>query len=71
MSTTTEYFRQAELALASYATLYPGISDEIYINALIDDGDGMTPTQAAAFATNWRVIDQYDGMVEESSKGNP
>ncbi|WP_320055887.1 hypothetical protein [Desulfuromonas thiophila] len=66
MSTTTDYFQQAELALASYATLYFEISGKDYTDALKDNGDGMSQKQAETFTTNWRVIDQYDGKVEET-----
>lgn len=52
------YFEQAELALASYATLLPGISGTAYRNALTDDSVGMSPAQAERFAEKWRVIDQ-------------
>lgn len=58
MSTITEYYRQAELALASYSTLYYGISDDTYIDALKRGSKGMTQVQAQTFASNWRVIDQ-------------
>ena len=60
MKTTTEFYRQAELALASYSTLYSGISDIEYIQALQNDNKGMSPTQTLDFAANWTVIDQYN-----------
>ncbi|MCM8857976.1 MAG: lipase family protein [Candidatus Thiodiazotropha sp.] len=42
------------------------MSFDPYIRALEQDGDGMSPTQARDFADNWRVLDQYDGRVEET-----
>ncbi len=56
MSNLTEYFKNSELALAAYADLSQGTPD---IDELYDDGKGMSPTQAARFASRWRVVDQY------------
>ncbi|MBU0498957.1 MAG: hypothetical protein KJ558_00775 [Gammaproteobacteria bacterium] len=61
MNQISEYFVQSELALAAYATLN---SAEPNQSELIDAG--MSATQASDFATRWRVIDQYDGKVEET-----
>ena len=58
MSTITESFKQAELALAAYSTLVPGISGKPYTDTLENDA-GMSALQAAAFASKWAVIDQY------------
>lgn len=52
--TIENYFEQAQLSFASYATLVNEIPD---IPALTDVG--MSPIQAADFAANWRVVDQY------------
>ncbi len=35
MSIITEYYKEAELALAAYANLTPDIVDDLYIDALI------------------------------------
>lgn len=59
MNNVASYFEQAELAFAAYFNLSPGMAIDDYELALRDDGDGMTPTQAAAFASRWEVIDQY------------
>lgn len=59
MSTIMESYKQAELALAAYSNLMPGMTMDAYITALRDGGQGMTPTQAAAFATAYMVVDQY------------
>lgn len=59
MSTTTDYFVQAELSLAAYSQLYRGISTNDYINALIDQGRGMSTDQAARFAQTYSVAAQY------------
>ncbi|SEA82077.1 Ca2+-binding protein, RTX toxin-related [Desulfuromusa kysingii] len=64
MNTITEYYRQSELALASYSTLYYGISDDAYLDALKRGVDGMSQTQAETFASNWRVIDQLPNTAE-------
>ncbi|MDP1735625.1 MAG: hypothetical protein Q8L44_14795, partial [Sulfuritalea sp.] len=61
MSTIHEMHVQAELALAAYANLTFGISGQNYIAALQQQGEGMSPTQAAAFAERWTVVDQYAG----------
>ncbi|MCU7837979.1 MAG: lipase family protein, partial [Candidatus Thiodiazotropha sp. (ex Troendleina suluensis)] len=63
MSNITDYFTQAELALAAYADLQPGIPN---IDRLQMDGDGMSLTQSEDFAKRWRVLDQHDGRVEET-----
>lgn len=49
------YVTQAELALASYANLTTTRPDEA---AMVDAG--MSPTQAARFADDWWVVDQYN-----------
>ena len=54
MDQLNEYFRQAELALAAYASLSTGKpSQDELIKA------GMSPTQADRFARDWRVVDQH------------
>ena len=60
MTTTNNYLNQAELALASYSTLTPGIPR---VDALIDQGRGMSTTQAQKFAdsvTGYTVVTQYN-----------
>lgn len=66
MSNVMQYFQQAELALAAYSDLNGQMTLEAYKVALQQDGNGMTLTQAENFASQWRVVDQYDGMVEET-----
>jgi len=56
MSSTTEYFKNAELALAAYSNLASGMSLADYEAALKDNGKGMAATQAADFATRWTVV---------------
>lgn len=53
MNQIVEYFKQAELALAAYGDLAPGVPD---IQALKSKDVGMTTTQATDFASNWTVI---------------
>lgn len=53
MNQITEYFKQAELALAAYGDLAPGVPD---IQALKSKDVGMTSIQAADFASKWTVI---------------
>ena len=60
MTTINDYFVQSELALAAYAILSPSTPD---ILALQDEGKIMAPTQAAQFASEWQVIDQYTDLV--------
>lgn len=62
--TISEYLKHAELAQAGYANLASGAIDGFGRKALQDDAN-MTLTQAQTFASNWTVIDQYDGMVEQ------
>lgn len=53
------FFQQSELALAAYAMdLFPGITGQPFVDALKDAG--MSPTQAARFARDWRVVVQYN-----------
>ncbi|MBZ0093462.1 MAG: hypothetical protein K8F27_14730, partial [Sulfuricellaceae bacterium] len=56
MSTISEIYTEAELALAAYANLTAGISGKSYTDALEDGGKGMSPLQAADFASKWTVI---------------
>ncbi|MHB1214457.1 MAG: hypothetical protein ACYCY9_05660 [Thiobacillus sp.] len=59
MSTIIESYKQAELALAAYSNLTPGISGKPYTDALEANGNGMASAQASAFAATWNVVDQY------------
>jgi hypothetical protein len=63
MSTITESYIQAELALAAYSNLTQGISGTPYINALEANGNGMSATQAADFASKWNVVAQYTDPI--------
>lgn len=55
----TEYSRYAELALASYSDLDNGpLTGAPQQESLRQSG--FSSDQAAAFATNWRVVDQYN-----------
>lgn len=56
-----DYFIQAQLALAAYGDLQPGALNSA---DLVKDSVGMSPTQAAAFASKWQVIDQYTHTEE-------
>lgn len=53
MSIITDYFKQAELALAAYAEL-DGVN---FIDPLKEAG--MSDAQARRFARDWRVVEQY------------
>ncbi|MCU7837983.1 MAG: hypothetical protein KZQ94_01240 [Candidatus Thiodiazotropha sp. (ex Troendleina suluensis)] len=66
MSSMNDYYVNSNLALAAYSEFTQGMSLDEYKDALRNDGDGMSPTQARDFADNWRVLDQYDGRVEET-----
>ena len=66
MSTISEYSHFAELAFASYSNLTSGISGKNFTDALERGGSGMAPIQSQTFADSWRVLDQYDGLVEET-----
>jgi hypothetical protein len=59
MSNTTQYFQQAELALAAYSNLTTGMSLVAYVTALQQGGKGMSTAQAQKFAEAWRVVEQY------------
>ncbi|MHB1054138.1 MAG: hypothetical protein ACYCZT_13895 [Thiobacillus sp.] len=59
MITVLDYFKEAEFALASYANLFAGVAGDQLITALEDGGKGMSAVQAAAFASKWKVVDQY------------
>lgn len=67
MSNVTTYFEQAQLALAAYSNLAPGMTRDDYELALRDDGKAMTPTQAAAFAAKWSVVAQYNDAATSLS----
>lgn len=61
MSSVSNQFMHAQLALASYSGLHADVSTDDFITALIDGGEGMSPSQAQRFAQNWRVVEQYNG----------
>lgn len=64
MNSIVEYFNQAQLALATYATLTPGVDP---VPALQDSSVGMAPTQASAFAAKWNVVTQYTDPITDVS----
>lgn len=65
MNDLTTYLQQSELALAAYANLWGGMNVAAFEAALKQNDVGMSPTQAASFAEKWRVVDQYEGMIEK------
>ncbi len=60
MNTINQYYEHSELAFGAYANLSGQMSDDAYRVALQQDGDGMSSTQAANFASHWRVVEQYN-----------
>jgi hypothetical protein len=52
-------FNQAQLALASYSTLFNGMLAQDYIDALKDDGNGLAVDQSIRFASIYTVVEQY------------
>lgn len=67
MNTIKDYLQQAELALAAYSTLTVGTPRT---DALIDQGRGMSATQAVAFASTYTVVAQYTDATGLSATGN-
>lgn len=62
MNAATNYFMQAELALASYAELQAGTPN---VDKLKDGTKGLSDKQANNFATTYDVVAQYnDGLTE-------
>lgn len=61
MSEIFNIYKQSELALAAYTELNIGEPSVENLKKA-----GLSQSQAAAFAANWHVIDQYDGMVEKT-----
>ena len=66
MSIVSNYYDNSELALAAYSEFVQGMNLDAYIVALRNDDKGMSLTQARDFAEHWRVLDQYDGRMEET-----
>ena len=64
MLSASNYSIQAQLALAAYANLFPGIAGDEYRDALLQDGRGLAPRQAQYFESHWRVVDQYNHASE-------
>jgi len=56
MASIIDYFNQAELSFAAYADLERGTPDT---QALQGESVGMSAIQAAQFASEWIVVDQY------------
>lgn len=63
--TFIENQKYAELAQAAYANLTTGTMTDADLRSLQDNAN-MSLTQAQNFADNWRVVDQHNGMVEET-----
>ena len=57
------YLKYSELAEVAYLDLEIGAVNSKDIE---DNGDGLSSTQAQVFAQTYTVIDQYNGMVEET-----
>ena len=59
MKSVSKYYEQAELALAVYAVLSPGMSDENNENAYKTalQRAGMTKSQAERFSVKYSVVD--------------
>ena len=64
MSTTSDYFTQAELSLAAYGTFTIGA---IPLEKLTDPSVGMSPTQAANFSERWNVLAQFTDSASGAS----
>lgn len=60
MDSITDYFEQAEFALAAYSNLNSDLSFDDYVLALRDDGKSFSFSQATTFADTYRVVDQYN-----------
>ena len=58
----SDMYVQAELALAAYADLLPGTPDVTKLQGPA----GMSQSQATQFSKRWKVVEQYDGKVEEA-----
>lgn len=69
MTTIIEQAQQAELALAAYATLSPGVANK---NALISAG--LSAFQSDQFIGKYSVVDQYnvtDGAAADLNVSDP
>ena len=62
MTNMIDYSKQAELALAAYATLSTGEPNQA--NLILQAG--MSSIQASHFASNWRVVKQYNDATDLS-----
>ena len=58
-----QYLKYSELAHAAYINFEAG-EDPVW-KILYDGGDEFSESQAISFAQTCKVIDQYNGMVEE------
>lgn len=63
MDSITDYFEQAEFALAAYSNLNSDMSFDDYVLALRDDGKSFSFSQATTFADTYRVVDQYNDLT--------
>ena len=66
MNTIQNLFQQAQLAEAAYANLIGAIGNQSELKKALDSATGtgeFSTAQAAAFATHWRVVDQYDNSA--------
>ncbi len=61
------YFKQAELALAAYSNLNPGMSLNDYLIALGNNGEGLSSSQADTFATNYSVKAEHSDATGVSA----
>lgn len=66
MNEVAQYYSFAELAFAAYSEFYEGMSPVAYAEELERNGKGMAPIQAQYFSKSWRVLDQYNGIVEKT-----
>lgn len=69
MSSVSQIFMQSQMALAAYSSLASGISGQAYIDSLVDQGRGMSDSQANQFAKTYSVVTQYNDTPAEGGLG--
>lgn len=69
MNSASDIFEQSQLALSAYSSLVAGISGQAYVDSLVDQGQGMSDSQAKQFAQTYFVVTQYNDTPAEGGLG--
>jgi hypothetical protein len=63
MNNVETLYKQSSLSRAAYSVFTEGMAERAYITALQQQGKGMSESQAKKFASEWSVVEQFNGAL--------